>query len=97
MYGIFMLPKERKDELKKIYQDDLVSRQTLVERDGEPLGLAPGYVYLLVEGSGEAVERARELLKGVAEMLTGEKAEEARKKFAAQDESVVEGMGAIFG
>ena len=97
MYGIFMLPKERKDELRKVYQDDLVSRQTLVEREGESLGLAPGHVYLLVEGREDAVERARELLRDVAEMLTGEKAEEARRKFAAQDENVVEGMGAIFG
>ena len=77
-------------------QGDLVSRQSVVVREASALGLSGLGVLVLVEGEESAL-RAAEALFGFAEKLAGEKADQARRAFRAQDDDVAAGVGFIFG
>jgi hypothetical protein len=49
-----------------------------------------------VEGSEAALERATELLKGIA-LLKAAEADDVYRRFRSQDEQAASGMGLIFG
>ncbi len=93
MYAVFKFGKGAK-EIEEIYKDDIVSRQTLIKRDGASLGLENA-TYLLVEGSEDAIKRAREIAGDYE--ITGEEAEDVYKKIKEAEDAASLGMGAIFG
>ena len=93
MYAVFKFPKGAK-EIDEIYKDDVVSRQTLIKRDGASLGLESA-IYVVLEGSEESVKKAREIA-GKYE-LSGKEAEEIYKKIKDAENEASLGMGAIFG
>lgn len=80
-----------------LYEDDLVSRQSITVRDAAAIGRDEDVRYILLEGSDEAQERAEELLGDDAEVLDGDDAEEIRDTIKDRDEAGAAGMGAIFG
>ncbi len=94
MHSVFKFEKNDK-KVDELFKDDLVSRQTLVKRDGMSLGLKDNYIYLLVEGSEEAINRARDLA-GERE-LKGEESEEIYRKIKEAEDEASAGLGAIFG
>ncbi|MEM3444639.1 MAG: hypothetical protein QXJ27_03240 [Thermoplasmata archaeon] len=94
-YGIYAVKKEFIGKIDSVLKDDLVSRQSIKVRDAAVLGINKDVRYVLVEGSEEAVKRADELFKEIAEKETGADAEKAYTAFKAEDENVASGMGFI--
>jgi len=95
MYVIFKGGSQRDEEV--FSRDDIVSRQTIKTYDFSSLGLKGDGVVILIEGSEDAIERAKELAKDKLELIEGEEAEEIYKKIKELEESVSMGVGAIFG
>ncbi|MEM3738229.1 MAG: hypothetical protein QW204_00580, partial [Thermoplasmata archaeon] len=94
-YGIYGVKKEFIGKIDEALKDDMVSRQSIKIRDAKVLGINKEVRYVLVEGSEEAVKRADEIFKPIAEKETGEDAEKAYAAFKAEDENVASGMGFI--
>jgi len=91
MYAVFKFKGEEK--IRALYEDDLIGRQTLIKRDAKSLGMEGDEIYLVIEGSEEAIKRAREMA-GEFEMKEGEK---IYRKIKKSEEEASLGMGAIFG
>jgi hypothetical protein len=96
-YAIFEIEKENAGVVDEIKKDDMVSRQSIWTRDAASLGLEGESIFLKIEGSEEAIERAEEIMGDKAKKVEGEKAEEINAKFVADEEKASEGMGFIFG
>ncbi len=93
VYAIFKFsPGDRK--IDELYKDDAISRQTIVKRDARSLGMEGSDIYVLIEGSEEAIEKARKIA-GESEMKDGR--EEIYRKIKEAEEEASLGMGAIFG
>ncbi|MCK4455724.1 MAG: hypothetical protein KAU99_05190, partial [Thermoplasmata archaeon] len=52
---------------------------------------------LLVEGTEEAVDRAKEIFEELGEPLQEDKAKSAYDKFKAEEDTVADGVGFLFG
>ncbi len=85
-------PGEKK--IEELYRDDVVGRQSIIKRDAKSLGLEGNEIYLLVEGSKEAIKRVREIA-GDNELKEG--VEKIYQKIKEAEEEASLGMGAIFG
>jgi len=97
VYRVFRFPVAQIEKANLLLNDDIVSRQSVTTRDATSLGLPGEDRYVLVEGSEAGIVRAVELLKGIAKPLKGAEAEDVYRRFRAQDEQAVSGMGLIFG
>ncbi len=97
MYRVFRVPAAQTSRADVVWKDDLVSRQSITSRDAKSLGTPGDDRYVLVEGSDAGVARATELLKDIAQALTGAEAERVYRRVRAQDEEAASGMGLIFG
>ncbi len=97
MYRVFRLPAAQASRADVLWKDDLVSRQSVTERDAKSLGLPGDDKYLLVEGTDGAIARAADLLKDVGRSMDGAEAERVYRRFRAQDDEAAAGMGLIFG
>ncbi len=92
MYAVFKFRKGAK-ELDALFRDDIISRQTLIKRDGASLGL-DNATYLLIEGSDASIERAR-AIAGEFE-LDADAAKQVFEKIKEAEDEASMGMGAIF-
>lgn len=97
MYVIFSIDKEKTGKMNEALKDDLVSRQSIVIREAKVLGEDMEGTLLLVEGTEEAVERAKEIFKEIGEPLPDEKSKSAYDKFKAEEDTVANGVGFLFG
>ena len=76
-------------------KDDLVGRQSIYVRNAKALGLEGDNVYIVLDGSEEAVNKAKELLKDLAK--EAEKSEEILAAFDKIEQAAASGMGFILG
>jgi hypothetical protein len=90
-YEVFETTPEGSDALA---DDDLVSRQTLVTRNGDEWDVDGKVV--LVEGNEEAIEKARSIVEEHGGQAS-ENAEEIKADIDAEQDSAAEGIGNIFG
>ena len=97
VYAIFRVPKDKSAAIASVCSDDIVSRQSITPRDGSVLGLDEGCKYVLIEGSEDAVSRARSLFVEAGGSEEKDKAEEAYRKIKEEEDSAALGMGSIFG
>ena len=98
MKAVFFIGKEKYGQAKnKAYGDEAVSKQTITIREHSALGMKKEGYYMLIDGEDDAVKKAKELLKGLAEELSGKEEEEVIAAIEEQDASAAEGFGAIFG
>ncbi len=90
----FTKEKTKVDDIVK--KDDLISRQSLLWRSADSLDInnKEGY-FLLIEGSEEAIEKAKNLLKDLAEVVKDN--EEVIKKIKEDEEKAMVGFGNILG
>ena len=96
-YAIFKINKENENVINEIKKDDVISRQSIWNRDSASLGVEGDFIFLKIEGEKEAIEKAKEVLREKADLLEGKESEEINKKFMADEEKASEGMGFIFG
>lgn len=97
MYTVLKVEKKNQARIDDLYKDDLVSRQTIIKREGVSLNLEPDYIYILIEGSEEAVKRAMEIGEKFSVKIEKNEIDSIYKKIKEQDESSLEGFGSIFG
>ena len=97
MFKVFSVPPAHKAKTETVLKDDLVSRQSIAEREADTLGFPGLGTLVLVEGDERAVARAAELFKGIGEDLPAEKAAAIRKRIRDQEDDVAAGVGLIFG
>ncbi|MDG6220186.1 MAG: hypothetical protein QCI38_01895 [Candidatus Thermoplasmatota archaeon] len=95
-YKIFKVPKDKSLLVAKVTNDDVVSRQSITSREGGVLGLDDAWKYVLIEGSEQALSKAKEMFaqEGVSEAEDGE---EIYNKIKEEEDSAAGGMGMIFG
>ena len=83
--------------MNKVTDDDLVSRQSILTRDARSLDVDKDVLYLKIEGSDEAVEKAKKLAEEQGfKKLDEKQAEDINQKIKEQEESAADGMGMIF-
>src|SRR2546427_3153579 len=97
MYAVFEVKAANVAKIDEVLKDDIVSRQSIVSRDGSALGFPDLARLVLIEGTDAALARATELFKDFAAKLDGPKAEAVHNAFRAQDEDAASGIGLIFG
>ncbi len=87
--------KENLAKIKEILlNDDVVSRASIVFKDGSMLGYDDKY-FCYVYGTKEQIKKAKELVKDLAK--ESEHKEEIIKKIKEEEEKANVGFGAIFG
>ena len=97
VYAIFQYKRADGQKVEAVLADDIVSRQSIVLRDGEALGKDKEHKYMLVEGAEEALKRAEELVKAAGGAKVTDGAEALYNTIKAQDDDAASGMGMIFG
>ncbi len=90
------VPSAKKTELEAVLRDDQVSRQSQKLRDAASLGGPAGELYVLLEGSPEALERADGLLTGIGTKLPPAEAEKVYRRLKDEEENASSGMGLFF-
>jgi hypothetical protein len=95
-WTLYSVPSAKRTELDAVLKDDLLSRQSQKVREAGAVGGPSGAVYVLLEGSAEAVRRADELLPPVGTKLPTVEAEALYRKFKDEEESASAGMGLFF-
>lgn len=96
-YIIVSVPNENKNKIKEVLRDDLISRQSITQRDAGALKVEKQVQFVLIEGDDRALERAKELFKDLGTFEEGQAAEEIYSKFKEDEEGAAAGVGFIFG
>ncbi len=97
VYSIFEIKTEDAGKINKVLAEDIVSRQSIVTRESNSIGLKGNFLYLKIEGSKEGVKKAEELAKEQGfKKLDSKKAKKINDKIAEQEDSAATGMGMIF-
>lgn len=96
MKEVFLVSAENKskaeDALKK---DDVISRGSIVIREAGSLGIKKDGYFIILDVSEEAMKKAEELLKELAEKY--DKKDEVLSKIQEQEDSAIQGFGNILG
>jgi hypothetical protein len=95
-WTLYSVPSAKRTELDGVLKDDVLSRQSQKLREASTVGGPSGTVYVLLEGSAEAMRRADELLPPVGTKLPPAEAEPLYRKFKDEEEAASAGMGLFF-
>ncbi|HEV2317175.1 MAG TPA: hypothetical protein VGV89_06340 [Thermoplasmata archaeon] len=95
-WTLHRVPNTRRSELDAALKDDMISRQSHKLRDAATLGGPAGEVYVLVEGSAEAIARADQLLEPAGPKLPAAEGEPLYRRLKEEDDSASAGMGLFF-
>jgi len=93
---LFTVPGTKRTELDTVLKDDVLSRQSQKVRDAASVGGPTGELFVLLEGSADAMRRAEELLGPVGEKLPMGEAEALYRRFKDEEENASTGMGLFF-
>ena len=97
MYIVFEVPKEKARQADKALKDNIVSRQSIVVRDARTLDVNKDAQFVMIEGSEEGVETAKELFKEIGSILPEAEAKSIYDKIKDQDDAAASGVGMLFG
>ncbi|MCI4353060.1 MAG: hypothetical protein L3K14_06700 [Thermoplasmata archaeon] len=95
-WTIFQLPNDRRAQLDEALRDEVVARQSHKLRDAATLGGPSGHLFILIDGSVEAVARAETLLQEIGTKLPAKEGEALRTRLQEEDEAASVGMGLFF-
>jgi nitrogen regulatory protein PII len=79
-----------------LLKDDIVSRASIVFKDGKNLMNKDGYI-IYISGTDEQCERAKEITKDLAKILEEKDKDEVIKKIKEEENKANIGFGNIFG
>lgn len=96
-YVIFSVDNEKKNKIKEILSDDMVSRQSITQRDAKALKIEKEAQIVLIEGEDSALDKAKELFQEVGDLIEGSEAEEIYNKLKEDEAGAAAGVGFIFG
>jgi hypothetical protein len=95
-WTLLSVPSAKRTELDTVLHDDQLSRQSQKIRDAKSLGGPADALYVLLEGSPDAMKRADELLAPVGTKLPPAEAEALYQKLKDEEEAASAGMGLFF-
>lgn len=78
---------------KMLKKDEVVSKATLVFKEGSTIGKGDYYCYLT--GTSETLDRAKELVKGLVEVVENEEKQEVVKRIKEEEQKAIEGFGKL--
>jgi len=97
-YVIFEVKTEEVSKINQMLKDDLVSRQSILNRDASSLNIKRDVSYIKIEGSEEGLKKAKEIAKELKfKKLNNKESKEINIKIKEQEDSAADGMGMIFG
>jgi len=76
-------------------EDDVMGRQSIAVRNPGILGMDGDEVYIIINGSEEAIEKAKEMLKDIAKV--SEKRAKVLDKFDELEDRTADAFGSILG
>ena len=98
MKAVFFVSTENYPKVKNlVYADDLVSRQTINFREARAMGFSKDGYYLEIDGSAEAIKKAKELIGSMGKETEKKEKEKVLKKIAEEEECAAQGFGSLFG
>ena len=96
-----MVLKIKKQNLQKVkdilLKDETVSRASIMFKESKSLGLKGDHYYCYISGLDEACDKAKELTKDWAEVVSEKDTKEIIEKIKSEEESAMTGFGDIFG
>jgi hypothetical protein len=95
-WTLFAVPSAKRTELDQVLHDDQLSRQSQKVREAPSLGGPANTLFVLLEGSPEAVKRGEELLGAVGTRLPAPEAEKLHHQLKDEEEAASAGMGLFF-
>ncbi len=96
MYSVFALNKSDRALVEELLSDDVIGRQTIIQKDGDSLGYENKLI-LVVEGADAAVTAADKILSGKVEKLSAEKGNAVYNRIKEDEKNADSGMGFLFG
>jgi len=97
-YIIFEVKTEDVSKINQMIKDDLVSRQSILNRDASSLNIKKNVSYIKIEGNEKGIKKAEEIAKELKfKKLNKKESEEINIKIKEQEDSAADGMGMIFG
>jgi len=97
-YVIFEVKTEEVSKINQMLKDDLVSRQSILNRDASSLNIKKDVSYIKIEGSEEGLKKSKEIAKELKfKKLNNKETKEINIKIKEQEDSAADGMGMIFG
>ena len=98
MRAVFFIQSENFSKAKSIvYGDEVVSKQSVNFRESRAMGFDKDGYYLDIDGSGEAISKAKEILADIAKEVGEKEKEEVLSKVKEQEDSAASGFGSLFG
>ncbi|MHB8351966.1 MAG: hypothetical protein ACYDFT_04645 [Thermoplasmata archaeon] len=95
-WTLFTVPTDRRTDLDTVLRDDLLSRQSQKVRDAATAGGRSGELYVLLEGSPEAMARAETLVGAVGKKMPASESEAVYRRLKDEEENASAGMGLFF-
>ena len=96
-YAIFSVDNEKRNKIKEIISDDLISRQSITTRDAKAIKIEKEVQFVLIEGDDQAIEKAKELFQEIGTVIDSAEAEEIYQKLKEDEQGAAAGVGFIFG
>lgn len=96
-YLLFSVELDKKNKIKEILTDDILSRQSITTRDASALNIKKNVQYILIEGSENALTHAKDLFKDIGTLEKSPERENIYKLLKAEEANVAVGVGFIFG
>ena len=97
VYVIFSVPNEKRNKIREVLKDDLISRQSINTRDAGALKIEKEVQFVLIEGDEKALDHAKELFKEIGTIEEGKLAEDIYSKFKEDEQEAAASVGFIFG
>ena len=96
---VFKIKKENLQKVKDVLlKDETVSKASIIFKESKSLGLGEDEYFCYISGLEEACNKAKELVKDLAEKVESiEEEEEVIAKIKEEEESAMTGFGNIFG
>ncbi len=93
---VFHVSSDKKQQAEDALKtDDIVSRGSIAIKNGYSLGIQEDGYFIIVDASDEALAKAKELLKDLAEIY--KHAEKVLEKYDEQENAAIEGFGGVLG
>jgi hypothetical protein len=96
-YAIFSVDNEKRNKIKEIISDDLISRQSITTRDAKAIKIEKEVQFVLIEGDEQAIEKAKELFQEIGTVIDPAEAEDIYQKLKEDEQGAAAGVGFIFG
>lgn len=95
-YLVYGIDKENREVIRELLKHDIVSRQSITEKDAKVLGLEKEANYVLIEGNEENIKKIIEIFNE-EDIKECKEREEIYEKIKKEESEAAEGFGAIFG